>query len=81
MARGCNFADEILRAEFPQFETAQSFGVLRLKTRHEERELASMEAERNKHIEQLSKIAQMLELDVHDVPAQYYQHLPTAQRA
>ena len=74
-------AREVLRAEFPQFETVQAFGVLRLKTRHEEPELASFEAERNKQIEQLSKIAQMLELDVNDLLAQYYQHLPTAQFA
>ena len=52
-----------------------------MKTRHEERELASFEGESNKQIEQLSKVAQMLELDVNDLLAQFFQHLPTAQFA
>ena len=81
LCKWVQLAREVLRAEFPQFETAQAFGVLRLKTRHEERELASLEAERNKQIEQLPKIAQMLYLDVNDLLAQYYRHLPTAQFA
>ena len=81
LGKWVQLAREVLRAEFPQFETGQAFGVLHLQTRHEERELASLEADRNKQIEQLSKIAQMLELDVNDLIAQYYQHLPTAQFA
>jgi hypothetical protein len=56
-------ARKVRRAEFPQFEVVQAFGALRLRTRHEQRELAILEAERNKHIEQLFKVAQMLELD------------------
>ena len=60
-------AREVLRAEFAQFETAQAFGALRLKTRHEQRELASIEAERSNHIEQVSKVAEMLELGVNDL--------------
>ena len=81
LGKWVQLAREVLRAEFPQFETVQAFGVLRLNTRHEERELASLEAARNKRIEQLSKIAPMLELDVNDLLAQYYRHLPTAQFA
>jgi len=60
-------------------EVAQAFGALRLRTRHEQRELAILEVERDKQIEQLSNIAQILELDVNDLLAQLFQHLPTAQ--
>ena len=48
---------------------------------HAERELASCEAERNKQIEQLSKIAQMPKLDENDLLAEYDHHLPTTQFA
>ena len=74
-------AREVIRAEFPQFEMVEAFGALRLRKRHEQRELAIFEAERNKQIEQLSKISQILELNVNDLLAQFFQHLPTAQCA
>jgi hypothetical protein len=79
ISKWVQLAREVLRAEFSQFETAQAVVALRLKMRHEQQELASIEAERSKQIEQLSKVAQMLELDVHDLLGQFFQHLPTAQ--
>ena len=79
LSKWFQLAREVLRVELPQFELVQAFGALRLGTRHEQRELAIFEAERNKQIEQLSKIAQILELDVNDLLAQFFQHLPTAQ--
>ena len=39
--------------------------------------LRFFELERNTHIEQLSNIAQILELDVNDLLAQFFQRLPT----
>ena len=72
-------AHEVLRAELSQFEVVKAFGDLRLRTLHEQRELAIFEAERHKHIEQLSKIAQTLELDVHELIAQFFLHLPATQ--
>ena len=79
LSKWVQLAREVLRAEFPDFEVAQAFGALRLRTRHEQRELTILEADRNKHIEQLSNIAHILELDVNDLPAQFFQHLPTTQ--
>ena len=40
---------------------------------------ALFEAGTNKHIEQLFNIAHILELDVNDLLAQFFQHRPTAQ--
>ena len=79
LSKWAQLAREVLRAEFPPFENAQAFGALRLQKRHEQRELASLEAERSKHIEQLSKVSHMLELNVNDLLAQFFQHLPAAQ--
>ena len=40
LSKWVQLAREVLRVEFPQFERVQAFGALRLRTRHEQRELA-----------------------------------------
>ena len=79
LSKWVQLAREVLRADFAQSEMVQAFGALRLRTRHEQRELAIVEAARNKLIEQVPNIAQFLELDVNDLLAQFFQRLPTAQ--
>ena len=67
LSKWVQLAREVLRTEFPKIEVVQAFGALRLRTRHEQQELAIFEAERNNRIEQLTKIAQILELDVNEL--------------
>ena len=81
LASGPNLHAKCSARNSPSLKTVQVSGALRLKTRHEQGELASIEAVRSKQIEQLSKVAQMLELDVNDLLAQFFQHLPTSQFA
>jgi hypothetical protein len=79
LSKWVQLAREVLCADFPQFEVVQAFGALRLRTRHEQRELASIVVARRKQIEHLPKVANMLELDVNYLLAQFFQHLPIAQ--
>ena len=81
LSKRVQLAREVLRAEFPKFEVAKAFGALRLRTRYEQRKLVISMAERNKQIEQLSNVSQILELDVNDLLAQFCQHLPPTQFA
>ena len=55
-------AREVLRAEFPQFETVQAFSALRLRSLAAEPQAAGLEAEHLMQTEKLAKIAQMLSL-------------------
>ncbi len=71
-------AREVLRAEFPQFETVQAFSALRLRSLAAEPQAAGLEAERLMQTEKLAKIAQMLSLDANLLTAQFFDNLPTA---
>ena len=78
-------AREVLRAEFPQFETVQTFSALHLRSLAAEPQAAglerlmhSLEAERLMQTEKLAKIAQMLSLDANLLTAQFFDNLPTA---
>ena len=74
-------AREVLRAEFPQFETVQAFSALRLRSLAAEPQAAGLEAERLMQTEKLAKIAQMLSLDANLLTAQFFDNLPTARFA
>ena len=69
-------AREVLRAEFPQFETVQAFSALRLSLAAEP--LAALEAERLTQTAKLAKIAQMLNLDADELTIQFFDNLPSA---
>ena len=70
-------AREVLRAEFPQFETVQAFSALRLRSLAAE-PLAALEAERLTQTAKLAKIAQMLNLDADELTIQLFDNLPSA---
>ena len=69
-------AREVLRAEFPQFETVQAFSALRLSLAAQP--LAALEAERLTQTAKLAKIAQMLNLDADELTIQFFDNLPSA---
>ena len=71
-------AREVLRDDFPQFETVQAFLALRLRPLAAEPQAASLEAERRMRTETLAKIAQMLRLDESVLTNQLFDHIPTA---
>ena len=78
LEKWARLAREVLRAEFPQFETVQAFSALRLRSLAAEPRAAGLEAERLMQTEKLAKIAQMLSLDANLLTAQFFDHLPTA---
>ena len=72
-------AREVLRAEFPQFETVQAFSALRLSLAAQP--LAALEAELLTQTAKLAKIAQMLNLDADELTIKVFDNLPAALRA
>ena len=70
-------AREVLRAEFPQFETVQALSALRLRSLAAE-PLAALEAERLTQTAKLAKIAQMLNLGADELTIQLFDNLPSA---
>ena len=69
-------AREVLRAEFPHFETVQAFSALRLQSLAAEP--LCLEAARLMHTDKLMKIAQLLSIDANKLTTQFFDNLPTA---
>ena len=78
LSRWVGLAREVMRAEFPEFESIQAFKVLSLRDKHEStwRVLSERLEEQMKS---LAKLGHMLGLNVSILTEQFFSALPTAQ--
>ncbi len=81
LVKWVRLAREVVRAEFPQFESVQAFAALRLLGPDDRPTSYNVESERNALAAQLTKLAALLRLDVNVLSEQFFAHLPSAQFA
>ncbi len=74
----CGLARSVVAAEFPEFESVQAFTVLALQPFAEQR-CCDAEEERALRTDKLEKLSALLELDIHALTQQFFDHLPIAQ--
>ena len=72
-------AQEVLHAEFPEFESVNAFSVFRLTSVEERREWADAEMERRTVSTKLLNLTNLLRLDVENLKERFFDHLPVAQ--